>query len=62
MNNLLRVYVMVMMILCCALIGTVGLLTVGERNAHTVFGSKQETVRFDRTSLEKTIFSLPFRE
>ena len=62
MKNLFHIYLIVMMFLCCALIGTVGLLTVGERNAHTVFGTKQETVRFDRTSLSDLISSLPFRE
>ncbi len=55
-------YVLVMMFLCCALIGTVGLLTAGERSAHTVFGTGQETVRFDRTSLERLTSFLPFRE
>lgn len=61
MKDLMRLYVMVMMFLCCALIGTVGLLTVGERNARTVFGTKQETIRFDRTSLDDLTSFLPFR-
>ena len=62
MKNLLRMYVLVMTLLCFALLGTLGLLTVGERNAHTVFGTKQETVRFDRTSFQELISFLPARE
>ena len=61
MKNLLRMYVIVMMFLCCALIGTVGILTAGERSARTVFGVKQETIRFDRTSLENLTSFLPVR-
>ncbi len=62
MKNLLRMYVIVMMFLCCALIGTIGILTAGERTAGAVFGTKQETIRFDRTSLDQLTSFLPFRE
>ena len=62
MKNLLRMYVIVMMFLVCVLIGTVGLLTAGERSAHAVFGTGQETIRFDRTSLDPLTSFLPFHE
>ncbi len=55
-------YVIVMMFLVCVLIGTVGLLTAGERSAHAVFGTGQETIRFDRTSLDPLTSFLPFHE
>ena len=61
MKNLLRMYVIVMMILCCALIGTIGILTVSERSGYTVFGTRQETIRFDRTGFG-SLTSLPFPE
>ncbi|MBQ9552173.1 MAG: hypothetical protein IJU96_05345 [Clostridia bacterium] len=61
MKNLLRMYALVMMLLCCAMVGTIGILTVGERSAQAVFGTKQEIVRFDRTSLENLTSSLLFR-
>ena len=62
MKNLLRMYLIVMMLLCCALIGTVGILTAGERSANAVFGTKQETIRFDRSRLEGLTSFLPVRE
>ncbi|HBL40419.1 MAG TPA: hypothetical protein DDY98_02165 [Ruminococcaceae bacterium] len=61
MKNLLHIYLLTIMLLCCAFFGTLGILTAGENSAYTVFGKKQETIRFDPDEVKSVISSLPFR-